>query len=159
MEEYSNLNREISRLINGNSRFQWTAATFEMYGANVIGITSFFYKIKRTFWGLIGEGGLILYTDQWRQVINASPNNDPTKIKPTDFKITYQGNGAEPVIDILVGVTFPECPFGCANSGLVRTNNLGSGEGPITRSTGPGIMVEVPIKFKRIIFNYKAPSN
>lgn len=117
-------------LVNGVN-YSWGNIKLVLFGVPVIGVTKINYKekqIKENNYGIGNEpisrghgkkeyeGSLELYTDEWKRIIDASPNRKPTDIPPFDVQVIYGGTQVLPNVDILQGVEFLEDPFD-ANEG------------------------------------------
>jgi hypothetical protein len=112
-------------LINGVN-YSWGNLSVVLFGNIVIGITKISYKAKQEKtlnhgWGQqpnsIGygryqyEGSMELYTDEWRKIVAASPNNDPMQLIGSDIQIVFAGSRVLPTKDVLQYVEFLENPF------------------------------------------------
>lgn len=112
-------------LINGVN-YSWGNLSVVLFGNIVVGITKLSYKAKQEKtlnhgWGnepvSIGygrkdyEGSMELYSDEWRKIIAAAPNNDPLQIIGSDIQIVFAGSRVLPTKDVLKYVEFLENPF------------------------------------------------
>lgn len=103
--------------------YSWGNLNVVLFGNIVIGITKISYKRKQEKTNNYGhgnkpvyrgygryeyEGSMELYTDEWKQIIAASPNNDPMQILPSDIQIVFAGSRVLPNKDILQAVEFLE---------------------------------------------------
>lgn len=112
-------------LINGVS-YSWSSIQFVLFGVPVIGIVDIEYKKKQTKTNNYGAGqdpvsrgygkneyeaSIEIYLDEWRNIINAAPSNDPLSIGWFDIQVIYGNNMASATRDILQAVEFLEDPF------------------------------------------------
>lgn len=112
-------------LINGVN-YSWGSVTLVLFGVPVIGITKISYKraqkkennygwgqepVSRGYGNKEYEGSLELYTDEWKRIIAASPNRDPTAIPWFDIPVVFGGTRLLPDKDILRAVEFLEDPL------------------------------------------------
>lgn len=92
-------------LINGIN-YSWSNISVVLFGVPVVGIVSINYKrklkkennygannqpVSRGYGNYEYEGDIELYTDEWKRIINASPNRDPLSISPFDIQVVYGG--------------------------------------------------------------------
>jgi hypothetical protein len=112
-------------LINGVN-YSWGSVTLTLFGVPVIGITKISYKrtqkkennygwgqepISRGYGNKEYEGSIELYTDEWKRIIAASPDRDPTLIPWFDIPVVFGGTRLLPDRDILRAVEFLEDPL------------------------------------------------
>jgi hypothetical protein len=117
-------------LINGVD-ISWGYLNVVFYGNIMIGITKLNYKavqkkenrygwgykpISRGYGNYEYEGSIEMYTDEWKKIIAAAPNNDPLQILPTDMQIVYAGQRVLPSKDVIQAFEWLENPFD-ANQG------------------------------------------
>lgn len=112
-------------LINGVN-YSWGSVTLVLFGVPVIGITKINYKrtqkkennygwgqepVSRGYGNREYEGSIELYTDEWKRIIAASPNRDPTQIPWFDVPVVFGGTRLQPDKDILRACEFTEDAF------------------------------------------------
>lgn len=112
-------------LINGTN-YAWNNIKVVLFGVPVIGITKLEYKAKQTKENNYGmgtepvsrgignkeyDGSMELYLDEWKRIIDASPERDPLNIPPFNVQVIYGGTRVLPNVDILQAVEFKENPF------------------------------------------------
>lgn len=112
-------------LINGVN-YSWGSVSLVLFGVPVVGITKISYKrsqkkennygwgvepISRGYGNKEYEGSLELYTDEWKRIIAASPDGDPTQIPWFDIPVVFGGTRLLPDKDILRAVEFLEDPL------------------------------------------------
>ena len=117
-------------LINGVN-YSWGNLSVVLYGSIVIGITKISYKAvqkkenrygfgykptSRGYGNYEFEGSIELYTDEWKKIISAAPNNDPLQILPSDMQVVFAGLRVLPSKDVIQAMEFLENPFD-ANQG------------------------------------------
>lgn len=115
-------------LINGINH-SWANITVIGLGAPFIGITSIEYKsmqekannygagskpISRGYGRVEYEGSIELYLDDWKRIIEASPNRDPLQITPFDIVVVFAGTGILTTTETLRSVEFLENPMTAA---------------------------------------------
>jgi hypothetical protein len=106
--------------------YSWGSVTLTLFGVPVIGITKISYKrtqkkennygwgqepISRGYGNKEYEGSIELYTDEWKRIIAASPDRDPTLIPWFDIPVVFGGTRLLPDRDILRAVEFLEDPL------------------------------------------------
>lgn len=112
-------------LINGVA-YGWSNISFVLYGVPVRRITKIEYKLdmkKENLYGAnnkpvmrgygnIEPSGMIeLYMDEWANIIDAAPYNDPLYSPFTDISVVYDGRFVTGRVDILRSVEFLSNPF------------------------------------------------
>jgi len=112
-------------LINGIA-YSWSTIQFTLFGVPVAGITNIEYKRKQTKTNNYGagqepvsrgygkkeyDGSIEIYLDEWKKIINASPNRDPLSIGWFNIPVVYGNSVADITTDVLRGVEFLEDPF------------------------------------------------
>lgn len=115
----------MSVLVNG-ANYSWNSVTLVLFGIPVKGITKISYKrsqvkennygwgpepISRGYGNKEYEGSLELYTDEWKRIIAASPQRDPTQIPWFDIPVVFGGTRLLPDRDILRACEFLEDPL------------------------------------------------
>jgi hypothetical protein len=106
--------------------YSWGNLSIVLYGNVVIGATKISYKAKqekknghawgnkpvyREYGNYDYEGSIEMYFDEWKKIIDASPNRDPLQIEPSDIQIVFAGSRVLPTGDTLNYVEFMENPF------------------------------------------------
>jgi hypothetical protein len=114
-----------SPLINGVN-YSWANVTMTIYGVPVVGITKIEYKKKQKKEPNYGmgqdpisygygnneyEAKITLYTDEWRKIIAAAPNNDPLQAPFSDIIVSFGGSRVTAKTDVLQAAEFMEDPF------------------------------------------------
>lgn len=117
-------------LVNGVN-YSWGSIQVVLFGTPVIGITKINYKrtqkkennygwgqepVSRGYGNKEYEGSIELYTDEWKRIIAASPERDPTLIPWFNIVVIYGGTRLVPDKDTLVAAEFLEDPLD-ANQG------------------------------------------
>lgn len=117
-------------IINGIN-YSWANITFNLFGVPVVGITKIEYKsaqkkennygagaqpVSRGYGNYEYTGSIELYTDEWKRIIDASPNRDPLQIAPFNIEVVFSGRGLVAQKDVLKAVEFMENPL-TANQG------------------------------------------
>lgn len=117
-------------IINGIN-YSWANITFNLFGVPVIGITKIEYKsaqkkennygagaqpVSRGYGNYEYTGSIEIYTDEWKRIIEASPNRDPLQIAPFNIEVVFAGRGLVAQKDVLKAVEFMENPL-TANQG------------------------------------------
>jgi hypothetical protein len=112
-------------LLNGVN-YSWGNLAVVLFGNIVVGIKKIEYSAKQEKTNNYGfgqqpvsrgygryeySGSMDLYTDEWKKIIAASPNNDPLQINPSDIQIVFAGSRVLPNKDVLRMVEFLENPF------------------------------------------------
>lgn len=112
-------------LINGIS-YGWGNIKLTLFGVPVAGITKIEYKSKQSKENLYGsgykpvsraygkyefEGSIELYTEEWKNIIAASPNRDPLAIAPFDIQVIFESDKVVFISDTLKMVEFLENPL------------------------------------------------
>lgn len=112
-------------IINGIN-YSWGNLSIILFNNIVIGITKISYNAKQNKTNNYGwghkptsrgygnyeyEGSMELYTDEWKKIIESSPNRDPLQIAPSDIQIVFAGSRILPNKDSLLAVEFMENPF------------------------------------------------
>jgi hypothetical protein len=112
-------------LINGVN-YSWANVIFTLFGVPVVGITDINYNrkqkkennygfgqqpISRGYGNYEYSGDIELYLDEWKNIISASPNNDPLTIAPFDIVVLYGSSAINSTKDVLKSVEFLEDPF------------------------------------------------
>ena len=112
-------------IINGVN-YSWGNLNIILLGNLVIGATKLSYKamqdkengygwgyepVYRGYGRVSYEGSIELYTDEWKKIIAAAPNNDPLRILPSDIQIVFAGSRVLPTKDVLQAVEFKENPL------------------------------------------------
>lgn len=115
----------MSVLVNG-ANYSWNSVTLVLFGIPVKGITKISYKrsqvkennygwgqepISRGYGNKEYEGSLELYTDEWKRIIAASPQRDPTLVPWFDIPVVFGGTRLLPDRDILRACEFLEDPL------------------------------------------------
>lgn len=115
----------MSVLVNG-ANYSWNSVTLVLFGIPVKGITKISYKrsqvkennygwgpepISRGYGNKEYEGSLELYIDEWKRIIAASPQRDPTQIPWFDIPVVFGGTRLLPDRDILRACEFLEDPL------------------------------------------------
>lgn len=113
-------------LINGNN-YSWASVRVVLFGVPVVGITKIDYKAKQKKENNYGQGAepvsrgygnkeyeasIEIYTEEWKRIIEASPNRDPLQIAPFDIQVLYGSNAVNPdQKDVLKSCEFMENPL------------------------------------------------
>lgn len=117
-------------LINGVN-YSWANIKMILFGIPVVGITKIDYKKSQVKdnnygWGseptsrgygrVTYEGSIEIYQDEWRRIINSSPNSDPLSIPPFNIQIQMWnlpgGSGqVVPTSDTLYNCEFADDAF------------------------------------------------
>jgi hypothetical protein len=112
-------------LINGIS-YSWQDVRLNLFGVPVRGITKIEYKAKQNKMNNYGvgiepisrgygnkeyEGSIELYLDEWKAIIAASPNGDPTAIDAFSVQVIYGSARTTARVDYLNMVEFLEDPL------------------------------------------------
>ena len=129
-------------LINGIN-YSWANITLVLFGVPVVGITKINYSekqdkanqygagprpVSRSHGNITTEGSIEIYLDEWKRIIQASPNYRPLEIPPFDIIVTYDAVnvGQVPSVDVLRGVEFLNDPVSASQGDqrLLVTINL-----------------------------------
>ena len=117
-------------LINGIN-YSWGNIALVLFGVPIVGITKISYSAKQSKENNYGigfepisrgygnreyEGSIELYLDEWKKIINASPNKDPLQIAPFSIKVVFGGTAVNPNTETLQFCEFLENPLD-ANQG------------------------------------------
>lgn len=109
-------------LINGTN-YSWANVTLVLFGIPVVGIAKIEYKKKSNKVNNYGAGqepvsrgygnneydaSIDLYQDEWRAIVAASPEKDPTKIPPFEVQVVFGGSRLTTQTDILQMCEFSE---------------------------------------------------
>lgn len=109
-------------LINGIN-YSYSNISVVLFGTPIVGITKIDYKrkqkkennygfgvqpVSRGYGNYEYEGSIELYTDEWKRIIEASPNRDPLAIAPFDIQVVFGGTGLAVSKDVLRMVEFME---------------------------------------------------
>lgn len=112
-------------LINGVN-YSWQDVRLVLFGVPVRGITKIEYKAKQNKMNNYGvgiepisrgygnkeyEGSIELYLDEWKAIIAASPNTDPTAIDAFSIQVVYGSARTTARVDYLNMVEFLEDPL------------------------------------------------
>jgi hypothetical protein len=115
-------------MINGVS-YSANNVTFIMYGVPIAGITALSYTkkqdkvnnkafqvepVSRGYGNSDYECSIEIYKEEWVNIINSAPNNDPTQIPPSTFQVIYSGDSVNYKEDQLLFAEFPEDPMNVA---------------------------------------------
>jgi hypothetical protein len=114
----------VAPLIKGVN-YAWSNVTWVWYTLPLIGIVSIDYEAKQKTELNYGNGvfpisesvgnyeyagSIEIYLDEWNQIINSAPNNDPLQIPRSDFQVVYGGSRVLAKVDILQMVKFINDP-------------------------------------------------
>jgi hypothetical protein len=109
-------------LINGIN-YSWANISLVLFGVPVVGIAKIDYKkkqkkennygagsqpISRGYGNYEYEGTIDIYQDEWKRIIAAAPDRDPSKIAPFDIQVTFSGRGLVTEKDVLRACEFTE---------------------------------------------------
>jgi hypothetical protein len=75
--------------------------------------------ISRGYGRVEYEGSIEMYLDEWRRIVEVSPNRNPLQIAPFDITIILAGAGVAAATEVLRSVEFLESPM-VANEGDTR---------------------------------------
>ena len=111
-------------LINGTN-YAWSNVTWMWYQLPLIGIKSISYEAKQKVDLNYGngvypisesagnyeyKGEIEVYLDEWNNLIQAAPNNDPLQIPRSDMQVVYGGSRVAAKCDTLQMVRFMNDP-------------------------------------------------
>ena len=117
-------------LINGIN-YSWGNISLVLFGVPIVGITKISYSAKQSKENNYGigfepisrgygnreyEGSIELYLDEWKKIINASPNKDPLQIAPFQIQVVFGGTAVNSNTEVLQFCEFLENPLD-ANQG------------------------------------------
>jgi hypothetical protein len=113
-------------LINGIN-YAWAGVKVVLFGVPIVGITSIEYNAKqkkennygigvepvsRGYGNVEYDGSIEIYVDEWKRIIESSPNRNPLAITPFDIQVLYGSNAIAPdQVDVLKSVEFMENPL------------------------------------------------
>ena len=112
-------------LINGVN-YSWIDIAFILFGIPVVGIVEINYKrmqkkennygagaypVSRGYANYEYEGDIVMYTDEWKRIIAASPNRDPMQIAPFSIPVVYGSTRVAADKDVLQMCEFLEDPL------------------------------------------------
>jgi hypothetical protein len=112
-------------LVNGVN-YSWGNISLVLFGVPIVGITKINYKrsqkkennyghgvepISRGYGNVEYEGDIDIFLDEWKRIIDASPNRNPLQIAPFDIPVVFAGTNVLPTRDVLRAVEFMEDPL------------------------------------------------
>jgi len=112
-------------LINGVA-YGWGNVQVMLFGNPLTSITKIEYNHKQEKQNIYGagnepvargygrveySGSIELKTDEWKQIIAASPASNPLNIAPFTIKVVMGGTNVLPTVDTLLMVEFMENPL------------------------------------------------
>lgn len=112
-------------LINGIN-YSWANIKVNLFGVPVVGITEINYNrkqkkennyglgvdpVSRGYGNKEYDGDITIYLDEWKRIIDASPNRDPLDIKPFDIQVLFGGSSVAFKQDTLRSCEFLEDPM------------------------------------------------
>ena len=112
----------MTALINGVN-YSWANISLILFGRPVVGITKIEYSDKQQKVNNYGSGDepvsrgygnseytaqIEIYQDEWRKIINESPNKKPKQIPPFSIQVVFGGSRVESQTDILTMCEFTD---------------------------------------------------